>query len=109
MLIVTLYCFFFFFSSRRRHTRWNCDWSSDVCSSDLSWIAPGIRRRSVLSTAEPDEAGCVPRFPCFPEREVRARIFQPRRRPDRLPHVCGPERLPEVVLLRLASPRAGAG
>src|SRR5689334_7709892 len=25
----------FFFSSRRRHTRWNCDWSSDVCSSDL--------------------------------------------------------------------------
>src|SRR5689334_24671385 len=26
----------FFFSSIRRHTRWNCDWSSDVCSSDLS-------------------------------------------------------------------------
>src|SRR6266568_7989360 len=26
---------FFFFSSRRRHTRWNCDRSSDVCSSDL--------------------------------------------------------------------------
>src|SRR6266568_4272772 len=26
---------FFYFSSRRRHTRWNCDWSSDVCSSDL--------------------------------------------------------------------------
>src|SRR6516164_3480723 len=25
----------FFFSSGRRHTRWNCDWSSDVCSSDL--------------------------------------------------------------------------
>src|SRR5689334_7780405 len=25
----------FFFSSRRRPTRWNCDWSSDVCSSDL--------------------------------------------------------------------------
>src|SRR6267143_3566135 len=29
--------FFFFFSSRRRHTRWNCDWSSDVCSSDLEY------------------------------------------------------------------------
>src|SRR5690625_2664098 len=28
--------FFFFFSSRRRHTRWPRDWSSDVCSSDLS-------------------------------------------------------------------------
>src|SRR5688572_31402499 len=31
-----LFCFFFFFfSSRRRHTRFDCDWSSDVCSSDL--------------------------------------------------------------------------
>src|SRR5205085_6449898 len=34
------YCYlvvflFFFFSSRRRHTRFDCDWSSDVCSSDL--------------------------------------------------------------------------
>src|SRR5260221_8712942 len=28
--------YFFFFSSRRRHTRSLCDWSSDVCSSDLS-------------------------------------------------------------------------
>src|SRR5260370_38358307 len=26
----------FFFSSRRRHTRFKCDWSSYVCSSDLS-------------------------------------------------------------------------
>src|SRR2546430_2438868 len=25
---------FIFFSSRRRHTRFDCDWSSDVCSSD---------------------------------------------------------------------------
>src|SRR2546430_5636978 len=25
----------FFFSSRSRHTRFDCDWSSDVCSSDL--------------------------------------------------------------------------
>src|SRR5256885_3391126 len=29
---------FFFFSSRRRHTRLQGDWSSDVCSSDLSWL-----------------------------------------------------------------------
>src|SRR2546430_12494803 len=28
----------FFFSSRRRHTRFDCDWSSDVCSSDLCEI-----------------------------------------------------------------------
>src|SRR2546427_4074581 len=30
---------FFFFSSRRRHTRFDCDWSSDVCSSDLGGMA----------------------------------------------------------------------
>src|SRR5205809_1384545 len=33
------FCVFFFFSSRRRHTRCSRDWSSDVCSSDLS-LAP---------------------------------------------------------------------
>src|SRR5437868_14994448 len=34
----------FFFSSRRRHTRSKRDWSSDVCSSDLSEIpAPDVR------------------------------------------------------------------
>src|SRR6266567_5798875 len=30
---------FFFFSSRRRHTRFDCDWSSDVCSSDLETVS----------------------------------------------------------------------
>src|SRR5688572_32296239 len=30
----------FFFSSRRRHTRFDCDWSSDVCSSDLPGEGP---------------------------------------------------------------------
>src|SRR5689334_11445793 len=35
LCVYIMYIFFFFFSSRRRHTRWNCDWSSDVCSSDL--------------------------------------------------------------------------
>src|SRR3712207_7332916 len=34
-----LLLFFFFFSSRRRHTRYWRDWSSDVCSSDLSEAA----------------------------------------------------------------------
>src|SRR3989338_1318544 len=36
---VLLYHNIFFFSSRRRHTRWNCDWSSDVCSSDLDSLS----------------------------------------------------------------------
>src|SRR5689334_8191947 len=34
----------FFFSSRRRHTRWNCDWSSDVCSSDLGGAGRAVHR-----------------------------------------------------------------
>src|SRR5437016_11169472 len=33
--------FFFFFSSRRRHTRLVSDWSSDVCSSDLTFMIGG--------------------------------------------------------------------
>src|SRR5690606_39318184 len=31
-----LFLSLFFFSSRRRHTRFSRDWSSDVCSSDLT-------------------------------------------------------------------------
>src|SRR2546430_17322421 len=35
----------FCFSSRRRHTRFDCDWSSDVCSSDLKAHAVLEKRR----------------------------------------------------------------
>src|SRR5690242_21259795 len=35
LCVLGVTCSFFFFSSRRRHTRLTCDWSSDVCSSDL--------------------------------------------------------------------------
>src|SRR5438132_8594 len=38
----------FFFSSRRRHTRSLCDWSSDVCSSDL-WSRHFGKDSSVLN------------------------------------------------------------
>src|SRR2546430_4093943 len=37
------FLFFFFFSSRRRHTRFDCDWSSDVCSSDLDVIGGQVQ------------------------------------------------------------------
>src|SRR5260370_4448972 len=40
--VTALSLVFFFFSSRRRHTRFKCDWSSDVCSSD------SIERISIL-------------------------------------------------------------
>src|SRR3712207_324358 len=44
---------FFFFSSRRRHTRYWRDWSSDVCSSDLSDIPV------IMLTARDDEMSIV--------------------------------------------------
>src|SRR6516164_9893760 len=50
----------FFFSSRRRHTRWNCDWGSDVCSSDLFVVthAPASSTRSRGSS----RASTIPLF-----------------------------------------------
>src|SRR5260370_25171375 len=55
-------CCIFFFSSRRRHTRFKCDWSSDVCSSDLPctrlWseeethMATSVQRANQLTMAE---------------------------------------------------------
>src|SRR5256886_7436899 len=41
----------FFFSSRRRHTRFDCDWSSDVCSSDLA-EDPVMRQKLAQSYVE---------------------------------------------------------
>src|SRR2546430_4877220 len=42
---------FFFFSSRRRHTRFDCDWSSDVCSSDLRDTKTKEAASSALNSA----------------------------------------------------------
>src|SRR5256886_3041062 len=43
MLLIVESCpMIFFFSSRRRHTRFDCDWSSDVCSSDLAGLVAGM-------------------------------------------------------------------
>src|SRR2546427_3355845 len=46
---------FFFFSSRRRHTRFDCDWSSDVCSSDLWGIEDCKSRNGTLVNGVPVE------------------------------------------------------
>src|SRR5689334_25101806 len=48
-LFFFFFFFFFFFSSRRRNTRWNCDWSSDVCSSDLfGLLTPHVLNGALL-------------------------------------------------------------
>src|SRR5205807_5634876 len=43
-IIIILFCFFF--SSRRRHTRLQGDWSSDVCSSDLTSSTSKAREKA---------------------------------------------------------------
>src|SRR4051812_49949115 len=66
-IVTRSFLFFFFFSSRRRHTRLTCDWSSDVCSSDLlvdialAHHMPVRKRRRVKELAEGDhDAGAEP-------------------------------------------------
>src|SRR5262252_371648 len=73
-----LYFFFFFFSSRRRHTRSLCDWSSDVCSSDL-----GLRDEE-----GPARAKHTPHFcKCSPLR-VRRKVMQEQARNDHIEAVA---------------------
>src|SRR2546430_7943873 len=48
--------FYFFFSSRRRHTRFDCDWSSDVCSSDLD-VSAYIKQFTGLQYTQTDKNG----------------------------------------------------
>src|SRR2546430_8932653 len=50
------------FSSRRRHTRFDCDWSSDVCSSDLVGRADVVRLLDLLANGlEAIKNGSEPR------------------------------------------------
>src|SRR2546427_4509262 len=61
----------FFFSSRRRHTRFDCDWSSDVCSSDLH-----LRKPFPTSTASRKPTAPTRRAPFHPRKtESHASAF----------------------------------
>src|SRR5260370_14354162 len=57
----------FFFSSRRRHTRFKCDWSSDVCSSDLRvavfWRNSGSNCHSIFSAHVPASSSSALPYP----------------------------------------------
>src|SRR2546430_8702715 len=64
--------FFFFFSSRRRHTRFDCDWSSDVCSSDHDYApAQHVGARDWQTYAP--ECACQQRH-CAVQRQRVARL-----------------------------------
>src|SRR5207249_9452922 len=86
---------FFFFSSRRRHTRSKRDWSSDVCSSDLHFMAahsdqPGERFPAVVLvfdkknihhaiSASVRPLGLAPKFdepqhPSIPKQQISCQI-----------------------------------
>src|SRR6266480_5588261 len=65
---------FFFLSSRRRHTRLTCDWSADVCSSDL-FRGEGDRGLIAVMTVGDVELG-----PAGERRELA------RGRPGHAPH-----------------------
>src|SRR3990167_1466737 len=47
------YMLFYFFARRRRHTRFDCDWSSDVCSSDLVWRS--LRAEPFMTSLSDDD------------------------------------------------------
>src|SRR5690606_40604926 len=54
----------FFFSSRRRHTRFSRDWSSDVCSSDLSRHVAQLEEALLELSGAAGELLCQPRLTC---------------------------------------------
>src|SRR2546427_11413088 len=70
---------FFFFSSRRRHTRFDCDWSSDVCSSDLL-VSPGPSQFGV---------SCAKTAPSGPTERANSSVEYPPPAPS------SPTRLPD--------------
>src|SRR2546427_12421713 len=69
--------FFFFFSSRRRHTRFDCDWSSDVCSSDLT-LGSVTRTAEALHRPQPAITAQIKAL----EEELGVALFD--RRPGRI-------------------------
>src|SRR4051812_50194295 len=91
--------FFFFFSSRRRHTRLTCDWSSDVCSSDLARGARARRGAARERLAQRRGAVAVDGVARSEERRVGKERRRRRRSRDLYK--------PPVTSRKLATPEAG--
>src|SRR5256886_9744985 len=71
-MVEILLASFFFFSSRRRHTRFDCDWSSDVCSSDLTYLDDFWAHADVELEGDPEIQQAV-RFATFHVLQAGAR------------------------------------
>src|SRR6266480_1277791 len=61
----------FFFSSRRRHTRLTCDWSSDVCSSDLEG-KPGDYQLAYIEALKRELADATNEFAGLVDKDLPA-------------------------------------
>src|SRR2546430_14682417 len=90
--------FFFFFSSRRRHTRFDCDWSSDVCSSDLR------SGRYIGAAGQAFQGGGAPEVPLQPYDAVLI-LKQPDFELPRTVQLRGEVRFPGVYALRSKTDR----
>src|SRR2546430_11054006 len=75
--------FVFFFSSRRRHTRFDCDWSSDVCSSDLNFANGGFPRGPNQDCVV-DGPGCCSGIPCRRKKRLTGECVLRDRKSTRL-------------------------
>src|SRR5690606_4726002 len=64
---VICHALYFFFSSRRRHTRFSRDWSSDVCSSDLT--SKEVLIKDTGSTPIPEPTEPIQEKPAAKEKE----------------------------------------
>src|SRR5256886_11798229 len=101
-----IFIFFFFFSSRRRHTRFDCDWSSDVCSSDLVYGALLTPKGMIVVDGWAARLGATVSYtvPAHGGGRERALAIFTRSVPPRLARVS--DRTSEVAVYRLAGPGA---
>src|SRR6266571_6108266 len=73
---------FFFFSSRRRHTRLTCDWSSDVCSSDLPALREAVGTTPAWADYRPATAPVEPALAALAGSVEVVRAVGPKRTAD---------------------------
>src|SRR6266481_8120448 len=89
----------FFFSSRRRHTRWNCDWSSDGCSSDLPLTRPRPGHADLAGMQKFGHTDARPVLERASARETAARVALGEVARRLLSQVLGIEILSHVVAI----------
>src|SRR5256886_15060480 len=99
--------FFFFFSSRRRHTRFDCDWSSDVCSSDLALRVDKLTIASLEATLGAYLRAAWDEIPAI--RMIRATPQELKRRAENFIRELRPELPLDEVEIEIADGSSLAG